>query len=503
MLKEYSIASKDITLVRLSTEEFLGKYLEEFGESVPIRLKCEKHFSEVRIVVSLQCSSFNPFLSDDDFGLMNKLLRGLTVAPVWSYRGNRNIITFAIKKPKKIPEFMFYVFAAVLGIIGGIFAKNLPENILNPLLDSVLTPVSDVIMGLLNSLAVIMVFTSVVSGICSMGDIYTLKKIGIRMFRRFIVILIGCIVFVTAVSLLFVPLSNNSSVYFDAFSLWQTVVNIIPTNVFSAFSSGNVLQIIFIAILCGIIMLVISPKTAYLSEWIDNANQIVQKMLEYIVKPMPIVVFINLFKIVAFESISNFSGIFKYVLISVICYISMTLFSILRVCIKQKLSPNILLKKLAPAYLISLSTASSAATYTTIIDTCKKSLGIDQSVYRIGVPLGQIVLDPCAVFQTVCGCLCFTELYGIHISFVQLLMLLFTVLILAIAEPPIPGMMVCCFTLLFTQIGVPMEALSIILALECILDRLATATNMFSLQTELIQLADSLSLLDKNKLREK
>ena len=502
-LNEHHVNSKDITLVRLSTEEFLSKYFEEFGENVPISFKCEKRFSEIRIVVSLQCGRMNPFLDDDDeFGLLNKLLRGLTVAPVWNYRGNRNVITFSIKKQKKIPDFMFYIFAAVLGIVGGLLAKNLPNGVLHDISDSFLNPVSDVVMGLLNSLAVIMVFTSVVSGICGMCDINTFKKIGMRMLRRFTVILVGCTVFVTAVSLLFFPISRNGSGSFDAFSLWQMVVNIVPTNVFSAFSSGNVLQIIFISILCGVVMLVISPKITYLSEWIDNANQIVQKMLEIVVKPMPIIVFINIFKIVSLESISNYSGIFKYMIIMIICCIAMTLFSVLRVCIRQKLSPGILIKKLIPTYLIALSTASSAAAYTTNIETCKKSLGIDQSIYRIGIPLGQIIFKPCTVFQPVCGCLCFAALYGINISLAQLFTLLFTVLILAIAEPPVPGVLVCCFTLLFSQIGVPVEALSIILALECILDRLGTCTNLLSLQTELVQLADSMSLLDKTKLHE-
>lgn len=495
------IASKDISIVRLSIEEFLGKYFEKFGESVPVDIKCEKHFSEIRIIVSLQCGRFNPFISDDDdFGLMNKLLRGLTVAPVWDYRGNSNIITFSIKKQKKIPDFMFYIFAAILGIAGGFIARQLPGELLYKISESVLTPVSDVVMGLLNSLAVIMIFTSVVTGICGMNDINTFKKIGIRMLRRFIIILVGCTVFVTAISLLFFSLSHDSTAYFDAPSLWQTVVNVVPTNIFSAFSSGNVLQVIFISIFCGIVMLIISPKITCLTEWIDSANQVVQKMLEFVVKPMPIIVFINIFKIISLESISKFSGIFKYILLSVLCYVAMTSFSILRVCIKQKLSPKILIKKLFPTYLIALSTASSAAAYTMNIETCKNSLGIDKSIYKIGVPLGQIIFDPCLVFQPVCGCMCFAELYGIHISFPQLLTLLFTVLILAVAEPPVPGVLVCCFTLLFTPIGVPAEALSIILALECILDRLATGTNVLSLQTELIQFADSMSLLDKNKL---
>ena len=500
-LEKYSIASGDILQIRLTAEECLNRYLDIFGEDTPVVLRCDKRFFEVKVSIYVQASELNPLLSDDDFGLINRFMQQIAVTPVWNYRRGQNVITFAVRRKKKMSTAVYYILAAVFGIAGGLLAKNLSPALCTALLDKFLMPISDVVMGFISSLSVIMVFTSVVSGIVGVGDINTFKKIGVKMILRFILILIACGVFVTCISLLFFPVGNGASASVDMSALWQMIVDIVPTNIFLAFSTGNVLQIIFISVLVGITILILLPRSTNIAEWMDNSNMIVQKLLQIAIMPMPIVVFISLFKIVAVEETANFSTIYQYVLIMTICCIAMVTFSILRVSIRQKISPKLLIKKLFPTFLIAISTASSSAAYATNVDTCEKHLGIDKEICKIGIPLGQIIFKPCTVFQPICGCLCFAQLYGIHLSLAQMIMLVFTVLILAVAEPPVPGVLVCCFTLLFTQIGVPSEALSIILTLECILDRLGTSTNLLSLQTELVQFADSVSMLDKDTLQ--
>ena len=500
-LESYSIASADILMIRLTVEECLNRYLDAFGENAPVSLRCEKRFSEVKVSIYVQASELNPLLNDDELGLMNRLMRNISPMPVWNYRNRCNTITFVIRQKKKMPTTVYYIFAAVFGIAGGLLAKSLLPAFCVELLDKFLMPISDVIMGFISSLAVIMVFTSVVSGIVGVGDINTFKKIGVKLILRFILILVACSVFVTGISLLFFPIGNDISASVDVPVLWRMIVDIVPTNIFQAFSAGNVLQIIFISVLCGIAVLILLPRAVYLAEWIDNFNMLVQKLLQIAIIPMPIVVFISLFKIAAVEETANYSLVYQYVLIMTICCIAMITFSVLRVCIRQKISPALLIKKLFPTFLIAVSTASSSAAYTTNVDTCENQLGIDKAICKIGIPLGQIIFKPGTVFQPICGCLCFAQLYGIHLSLSQIIMLVFTVLILAVAEPPVPGVLVCCFALLFTQIGVPSEALSIILSLECILDRLGTSTNLLSLQTELVQFADSVSMLDKDILQ--
>ena len=499
-LEKNGIASADILRLRLTAEECLNRYLDAFGDNTPVSLRCEKRFSEMKVSLCVQAGELNPLLDDDEFGLLGHFMQEIAATPVWTYRRGRNVISFTVRKRKKISSVVYYLLAAAFGFGGGLLAKELSPAFCTGLLELFLMPVSDAIMGFIGSLAVIMVFTSVVSGVVGVGDIKIFKKLGVKMILRFIRILVVCSLFVTGISLLFVPVGNGASASVDLSALWRMIVDIVPTDIFRAFSTGNVLQIIFMSILCGIALLMLLPRAAYLAEWMDNANMLVQKLLQIAVMPMPLVVFISLFKIAAADETADYSSIYRYLLIMTLCCVAMVTFSLLRVSIRQKISPALLFKKLFPTFLIAFSTASSSAAYTTNVDTCENRLGIDKTICRIGIPLGQVIFKPCTVFQPICGCLCFAQLYGIQLSVDQTILLVFTVLILALAEPPVPGVLVCCFTLLFAQIGVPSEALSIILPLECILDRMGTGTNLLSLQTELIRFADSVSMLDEDRL---
>ncbi len=502
-LEHFRMDRKEIQRIRLSVEECLIKYAEKFGEDVPVTVKCDHRFLEYRVTVTVVSEPMDP-LSDstDELLLMNKLLDTLSFAPTWNYSRGANVIVFS-QKPTNNIELLYYLLAVMLGLGGGSLAHAKFPKYCPALCQSYLSPISNVIMGFLASLAVVMVFTSIVTGIGVMDNIRIFKRIGSKMILRFFAILFGCLLFVTALSLLFFPLHSSGKTSVDAAALWQMIVAIVPTNIFTAFSSGNVLQVIFISVFCGIALLSISNKTPHLRIVLEQANHTANKMLSIIIKFMPVVVFISLFNLTALQNFPDLTGIYKYLLLMVLCCIAMILFSVARVCIRNRISPLLLLKKLSPTMFIAFLTASSSATYTTNVEICKRRLGIDKSIVNIGIPLGSIVFKPCTVFQPICGCLCFANLYGIDISVSQLLVLMLTVLLLAIAEPPVPGILVSCFTLLFNQLGVPLESLSFILALECILDRLGTCTNILALQTELIQSSRSMGLLNQEILRKK
>ena len=95
------------------------------------------------------------------------------------------------------------------------------------------------------------------------------------------------------------------------------------------------------------------------------------------------------------------------------------------------------------------------------------------------------------------------ETYGVAITPAWLLTLLFISVMLAIAAPPVPGAALTCYTLLFTQLGMPMEAVAIMTALNVILEFVATALNLFGLQLALTDLGGSLEMLDMETLRSK
>jgi Na+/H+-dicarboxylate symporter len=174
---------------------------------------------------------------------------------------------------------------------------------------------------------------------------------------------------------------------------------------------------------------------------------------------------------------------------------------LLLVTFRKKVSFKVLLKKLMPTFLIGLSTASSSAAYATNVEICEKKLGIDKHLVNFGVSLGQIVFMPGYVMLFMAPALCMAEIFGVSISLEWLITAAIVSIILAIAAPPVPGGALTCMTMLFVQLNIPAEAISAIIALNVIMEFFATAVNLLCLQTELVELAGDLNMLDYDILR--
>ena len=111
------------------------------------------------------------------------------------------------------------------------------------------------------------------------------------------------------------------------------------------------------------------------------------------------------------------------------------------------------------------------------------------------------MFPPATAIYFILICIYTAEVYGIECSLVWFVLAVFSAVVLAIAAPPIPGGTLTCYTIMFVQLGLPEEALVIALALDVICDFVATGVNLLCLQTELVELAGALDMLDIEKLR--
>ena len=108
---------------------------------------------------------------------------------------------------------------------------------------------------------------------------------------------------------------------------------------------------------------------------------------------------------------------------------------------------------------------------------------------------------PGAVVLFLCTAFGMAENYGVSITPIWMLTVFIISVVLAIAAPPVPGAALTCYTILFTQLGIPAEAVAVVIALNVILEFVTTAVNVFCLQTELVELSGNLNYLDEEKLR--
>ena len=172
------------------------------------------------------------------------------------------------------------------------------------------------------------------------------------------------------------------------------------------------------------------------------------------------------------------------------------------VAIRHRVSPLLLMKKSAPAFLLALTTASSSAALSANLDICKNRFWIDNRLVRFGVPLGQTLFKPGALLDFVTICFCMAEIYGVPISPNWITVLILSCFLMCISSPPVPGGGLICISILFRQLGIPEEAVGFALTLEMLFDFIVTAISIYCLQMELIGLSGSLNMLNEDKLRE-
>ena len=177
--------------------------------------------------------------------------------------------------------------------------------------------------------------------------------------------------------------------------------------------------------------------------------------------------------------------------------------TVLYIAFNKKISPALLLKKTWKTFIIALTTASSAAAFQKNIRDSNKKLGIDKRLAEFGTSLGQVLFSPADVAILFAMEVGFAEMYGIAITPQFLIIALITNLLLSFSIPPVPGGSVMGYTIALTQFGIPLEVMGVVLALDAIIDFPATACNVSGWQLTMIEVADSLDMLDKETLCKK
>ena len=282
----------------------------------------------------------------------------------------------------------------------------------------------------------------------------------------------------------------------------RTSAFIVPSDIISPFLNGNTLQIIFLGAAVGIALLILGDRAAAVRTFIEQTNEVVQFLMEAIGDLIPLFVFFSLFALLGSDFGSELSGILKAIVITYALCPLMCLVFIGILAARRRVSFRLLVQKLLPTFLIGLTTASSSAAFATNLETCEKKLGIPPMLAHFAVPLEQVLYMPSVAVAFVATCLCMAENFGTAITPAWLLTMIVVTGLLSLAMPPLPGGALTCYTVMFTQLGIPGEALALAVAINSMIDFMATASNLTCLQVEVTTVAGQLGMLDTKCLRD-
>lgn len=502
-LQELKLDRRNILHLKLSLEEILLRWQDHFGPDTPLEVSAGSRFGQPQIWMSVAGEPCNPMdMQYDELDWSSRLLADMGYAPAYSYRRGTNSVWLKLKKKKRNPV-VNILLAAGLAILLGVLGLTFVPEQAAVIAAAFLAPVRGTLLGVLSAVAVPMIFLSVMLGVCGTGDTSTFSEIGNKMLLRFIRKLLIFTLIAGAVSAPFFSLNmSGGSLNAEQFTgALQMFLDILPVNILDPFLTGNTLQIMVIAVAAGLAILTLGPRTDGVKKFAEEANSIIYLLLEWVSSLIPLIVFFVLLETICGGNFASLTSIWKPLLIVLAFCPLIPLADLLLISRRFKVSPFKLMKKMAPTILIALATSSSAAAYSTNVDCCEHRLGIDHRLTGFGVPLGAVIYMPLtAVFFLACifyG----AEQYAIACSPIWLIVACITSTLLAIAIPPIPGGAVACYAIMFAQMGIPAEAIVFAVALEVIVDRFGTATNLAALQLELIALSHKLGLLNEETLR--
>jgi len=338
--------------------------------------------------------------------------------------------------------------------------------------------------NLLMLVVVPLVFFSLVSGISSLSNMVKLgsiatKTIGLYLMTTGIAVSMA-LIFGYIFNLsgyegdveAFTPMTGDSSLY-------GTVMRIFPNNIFGAFVENNMLGIVFISILFGIALNLTDELTGGLSKTFEKLNTVFLKIVLLIMSFAPVGVFCLMGSYVMAKGLNVFGDLAQYVAL-LIFVLAFHLFFTYSLILKvfANLNPLIFYRKMKDVALFAFSTSSSAATIPVTLKTVTDELGVKKDVSAFVVPVGATInMDGTAIMQGL-ATMFIASTVGVDLTLVQYGQIVLLAIVTSIGTAAVPSAGTVTLALILGSLGLPLDAIGLILAVDRILDMIRTAVNV-------------------------
>jgi len=398
-----------------------------------------------------------------------------------------------MKKHKKVSLttkiLIALIFGAVTGTALNIFASLGAQDIIGTwLTGGIFDLVGRMFLASIKMLVVPLVLVSLICGAAGISDIRKLGRVGGKTLLFYISTTSIAITIALSLSYITNPgkgfnlgehLSKSEISTVKTPTLVDTIANIIPSNPFTAFSDGKMLQVIFFALIFGFAMAVLGEKVATVKKLTEELNEIVMKMVMMVMEVAPYGVFALVANVFAKEGFSAFAPLLKYIFTVFLALFIHFIFTYsLSLKIFAKLSPITFIKKFYPTMLVAFSTASSNATLPITMETAEKDLGISNKIASFTLPLGATInMDGTAIMQGA-AVVFISQAYGIELTLTNLAIVVLTATLASIGTAGVPGVGLITLSLVLKEAGLPIEGIALIMGIDRILDMTRTAVNI-------------------------
>ena len=370
-------------------------------------------------------------------------------------------------------------------------ACSIPLGLYLPQVAIQISPLGDVFLSGLKMLIIPLVFTSIISGISSIHP-KELGRVGFKTMLYYVstttlAILVGLFLVnlvKPGVGLSLAVAEDVSQVAHAAQSFGSTLVNIVPDNIFKALVNADMLSIIFFAVLFGVFLGQVQQEHKQAVLLVnDGIFEVMLKMVNFVLKFTPIGVLALVASEVAEQKdlVTLATGLGAYFLV-VVLGLLLHAFVVLPLILKFVAKTSFIahFKAMTTPLLTAFSTSSSGATLPLTMETVEFKSGVSNRITSFTLPLGATVnMDGTALYECVAA-MFIAQVYGIELTIMQQVLVVITALLASIGAAAIPMAGLVMITVVLSAIGLPLEAVGLIIAVDRPLDMVRTAVNVWS-----------------------
>ena len=394
-------------------------------------------------------------------------------------------------KTKKKLSLSTIIFIALLtGAVFGILIHYfIPEGYFRDtiLINGILYVLGNGFIRLMQMLVVPLVFCSLVCGAMAIGDTKTLGTVGVKTIIFYLITTALAVCLALSVASLINPglgmhetvSDTSAAVETTTINFADTLLNIIPKNIFNSLANGDMLPVIVFALFTGILLASMGNRVSTVANLFSQFNDIMMEMTTTVMKVAPVGVFCLIAKTFAGIGFDAFVPMLKY-MGSVILALALQCFVVYQVLLFlfTRLNPFRFIRKFFPVMTFAFSTSTSNATIPLSIDTLFKKIGVSKRISSFTIPLGATInMDGTSIMQGV-AVIFIAQAYGIDLTPSALATVVATATVASIGTAGVPSVGLVTLSMVLTSVGLPTEGIALIMGIDRILDMLRTAVNI-------------------------
>ncbi len=343
-----------------------------------------------------------------------------------------------------------------------------------------------------------LIFVSIVIGITGAKNLRQLKRMGLTLALYFLITTIIAVIIAMLLASAIQPgnyisketmeIANGGNVSISSIEPFSIpsfeeipsfVNSFFPTNLFGSIVHGELLSIVFFAIIFGIALVTIKKKKAKsLISLLSSVQSICMTIIKWAMLLAPIAVFGMMIKLTTQFGISTLLGLGTYVMTVLLGLLILIGFYFIVVYVFAKITPFQFIRNIRDAQLLAFSTSSSAAVMPLSMKVSEEKLKVRPGVAQFVIPTGAVInMNGTALYQVI-ATMFLAQVFGIHLGFTALLILAVTVIGASVGTPSIPGAGIAILAMILIGLGIPMAGIALIMGVDRILDMSRTTVNV-------------------------